>query len=187
MLPRAISLRPGEPGDAVAIAALSVQVFLDTYATEGVRSDLAREAFSEYSEQAFRARLAEGSRRFVLAEAQGALIGFAELDCLREAPIADFSGWELVRLYVQPQAQRLGIGAALLERSEKIALDAGARGLWLSVWERNARALAFYAAKGYADVGAGTHAFGGREYGNRVVTKQLFDAWFYVHAGRRCD
>ena len=73
---QSISLRPGTRNDAVTVAALSLHVFLDTYATDGVRPDLAREAFREYSEQQFLARLSTSSRRFVLAEEQKALLGF---------------------------------------------------------------------------------------------------------------
>lgn len=65
MRAQSVVLRPGTRNDAVTVAALSVQVFLDTYATDGVRPDLAREALREYSEQAFLARLSTPSRCFV--------------------------------------------------------------------------------------------------------------------------
>ena len=171
---QSISLRPGTRDDAVTVAALSLQVFLDTYATDGIRPDLAREAFREYSEQEFLARLSTSSRRFVLAEKQKALLGFVEVDCgSREAPVPGLRGVELARLYVQPQAQRSGLGTTLLGEAEKIAASAKAHALWLTVWEQNDRALAFYARCGYADVGSTVYTFEGREYGNRVVAKQL--------------
>ncbi|MCE3273113.1 MAG: Acetyltransferase, family [Ramlibacter sp.] len=171
---QSLQLRPGQQSDALTVAALAMQVFLDTYATEGVRPDLAREAFGEYSEQAFLGRITDPNRRFILAEMQQALVGFAEVNSgPREAPVPGLHGVELVRLYVQPQAQRSGVGAALLDAAEKLALSAGAPALWLTVWEGNRRALAFYARSGYADMGATVHAFEGREYANRVVAKLL--------------
>jgi ribosomal protein S18 acetylase RimI-like enzyme len=174
MASESVRLRAGAQPDAATVAALSVQVFLDTYATDGIRPDLAREALREYSEQAFLARLSAPGRRFVLAEEQTALLGFAELDCdARQAPIVGLRGVELVRLYVQPQAQRSGVGTALVKEAEKIARSAPAPALWLTVWENNAPALAFYARGGYADVGTTVHAFEGREYGNRVFSKRL--------------
>ena len=74
-----VQLRLASLTDAVTISALSVQVFLDTYATEGVRPDLAREAFTQYSVEAFSRRLGEAQRKFVLAEANNGLLGFAEI------------------------------------------------------------------------------------------------------------
>ncbi|HVE53812.1 MAG TPA: GNAT family N-acetyltransferase [Ramlibacter sp.] len=169
-----MSLRPGRPGDAVTVAALAVQVFLDTYATEGVRPDLAREAFRGYSESAFLQRLSAPGRSFVLAETDAALVGFVELDCSASpGPVQGLAGAELVCLYVQPQAQRAGVGSALLREAEAMAQRAGASSLWLSAWEGNARALAFYARAGYDDVGASEYTFEGRAYANRVFAKRI--------------
>lgn len=168
-----LTLRAGSTDDAAVVAALATQVFLDTYATEGVRPDLAREAFRGYSEAAFLDRLSQPGRRFILAESGSALVGFAEMDTALEAPVPDVRGWELVRLYVQPRSQRSGVGAALLRAAEALATQGGAPGLWLTAWEGNARALAFYAAMGYAGAGSTTYAFEGREYVNRVVARPL--------------
>jgi ribosomal protein S18 acetylase RimI-like enzyme len=166
--------RFGQRGDAATIAALSTQVFLDTYATEGVRPDLAREALREYSEAAFLERLSQPERRFILSEMGDGLVGFAELTCRSlDSPVDGVVGMELVRLYVQPRAQRAGLGSALLREAEGIALAAAAPALWLTVWERNASAIALYNRVGFADVGSATYTFEGRHYGNRVFAKRL--------------
>ena len=73
--------RIGAAADAVSIAALATQVFLDTYASEGVRPDLAREAFHIYSPEAFAGRLAEPDRVFLLAGQGVVVTGFAEEQC----------------------------------------------------------------------------------------------------------
>jgi diamine N-acetyltransferase len=168
------SLRSATPDDAVTIAALAVQVFLDTYATDGVRPDLAREAFAQYSTEAFAVRLREPSRRFILAEQATGLIGFAEVQVSALcAPVGAVVGAELVRLYVQPSAQRLGVGRRLLQEAERAAGVAALGSLWLTVWEGNHRAGSFYASLGYQEVGATTYSFQGNTYGNRVLVKQL--------------
>lgn len=169
-----IELRAGLTGDAPTIAALATQVFLDTYATVGVRPDLAHEAFHEYSVQAFAARLAEGRRKFVVAARGAALVGFVEVLCAgRASPGGAVVGAELVRLYIQPRSQRAGLGRLLIREAEQLALLASPSALWLTAWEGNADALAFYRRMGYADVGATTYSFGGNTYGNRVLAMQL--------------
>src|SRR4051812_4306859 len=169
-----IDPRVGRPADAATIAALSVQVFLDTYATAGVRPDLAREAFHEYSVEAFSRRLAEAGRLFILAEAGEALVGFVELlETSRPALDGNIEGAEIVRLYVQPQAQGRGIGTTLDAAAERAAACSGARWMWLTAWEANARALAFYARQGYADVGSAAYTFEGRAYTNRVLARSV--------------
>jgi diamine N-acetyltransferase len=169
-----VALRHASPIDAVTIAALSVQVFLDTYATEGIRPDLAREAFSEYSAEVFARRIVETGRTFILAEAGACLLGFAEVRLSqRAAPDGQTSGAELVRLYVQPAAQHNRIGRALLERTEQVARTHKLSSVWLAAWDRNTNARAFYAHMGYADVGATTYSFQGHTYANRVLAKHL--------------
>jgi hypothetical protein len=49
--------RRGTLADAPAIAALAIQVFLDTYAPDGVAPEIAREVLDGYGEDAFSARL----------------------------------------------------------------------------------------------------------------------------------
>ena len=182
MTPLNFSLRMASQQDAVTISALSIQVFLDTYATEGVRPDLAREAHSEYSIDAFAQRLAEPQRRFVLAEnlaenlaeAGNGLLGFAEVLLTSvQPPAGDLAGAELVRLYVQPKAQRMSLGRSLLTRAEQLVQAANIANLWLTAWEGNHNARAFYERVGYEDVGATTYTFQGQTYPNRVLAKRL--------------
>lgn len=168
------ALRAASAADAQTLSALSIQVFLDTYATEGVRPDLAQEAFTEYSVEAFARRLADPARRFVLAEIGSGLVGFAETVIAEgPAPVGGISGARLERLYVQPAAQGSGIGKALIERAERLAAEGPSRVLWLIAWDRNERALGFYAGLGYRDLGAGTYTFQDMTYGTRVLARRL--------------
>ena len=103
-----------------SISALAIQVFLDTYATEGVRPDLAREALREYAAEAFDARLREPQRRFLLAERGDALLGFAEIGLADQpAPDGGVHGAELDKLprdaaeaRLQALFEKAGVGAA---------------------------------------------------------------------------
>lgn len=165
-----IELCAGQAGDAATISALAIQVFLDTYATEGIRPELAREALREYCTQAFECRLCEAKRRFLLAMRGDALLGFAELHTeAQAAPAGNLVGAELIRLYVQPAMQGQGIGGRLLRAAEQLAQDADARSVWLTVWSGNHRAQKFYARKGYTDLGETKYAIEGVEYSNRVL------------------
>ena len=44
-----VRLRPARPDDALCLSVLTMQVFLDTYATEGIRPSLAREVLTSYA------------------------------------------------------------------------------------------------------------------------------------------
>lgn len=168
----AIKIRRGKTSDAAAISALAIQVFLDTYATEGVRPDLAVEAFTVYSEQKFLARLQEPERCFLLAVREDGLLGFAELLAgVYPVPGCEETGSELVRLYVQPRAQRQNIGQRLLQKAERVAQELAANSLWFTVWEKNTQALAFYTRQGFTVVGETIYQFQDHTYGNKILFK----------------
>jgi ribosomal protein S18 acetylase RimI-like enzyme len=169
-----VQLRRATGEDALCVAVLATQVFLDTYATDGIRPDLAREAVSNYSHDRFLERLTSSSTVVVLAERAGHLVGFAEVVEDAEAPgPCHARGLELVRLYVQRRAQRTGVGAILLAEAEAIAQQKRQPLVWLGAWSGNANALAFYRSQGYRDAGATSCVIQGQTYENRVLTKAL--------------
>ncbi|MGI9336455.1 MAG: GNAT family N-acetyltransferase [Gammaproteobacteria bacterium] len=167
-----VEFRTGNEADALCVGALAIQVFLDTYAKEGIRPDLAREALANYSPQAFSQRLADHNTTIVVAEKDGFVFAFGEVTRNRPCPVVDVVDTvELVRLYVQPTSQRHGLGRALLGQAEKLAIEAGAGSLWLTAWTGNAQALAFYRAHGYKSAGTTSHVFEAQTYENQVLIK----------------
>ena len=74
-----ISFRPGTEADALCLSVLATQVFLDTYATEGIRAAIGHEVLEQLSTPAVSAMLATPGMRFILAERAGHLVGFAQL------------------------------------------------------------------------------------------------------------
>jgi GNAT superfamily N-acetyltransferase len=172
--PAEIDFRVAGADDAHCLSALGRQVFLDTYATAGIRLGVAREAEALFSVAATLARLNEGGRRTLLAERTGHLIGFAELALApSHALVGADPAAELGRLYVQSPFLRQGVGGSLLRRAEAIALAEGATTLWLTAWIGNQRALAFYASQGYVPLGSADYAFEGEHFENRVFAKTL--------------
>ncbi len=160
----------------MCIAVLAMQVFLDTYATEGVRQDLAEEALTQYSPDQFERRLSDENLSFIVAEIGEGVVGFAELNTRPSSPPMQgsaYEGLELVRLYIQPSAQRAGLGRRLLHESELLCERAGSAVLWLTAWSGNTRAVSFYKAMGFDDVGASTYTFQEKSYANRVLVKAV--------------
>lgn len=82
--------------------------------------------------------------RTVVAESAGQLLGFAVV-----LPRDDGDG-ELDGLFVEPTYWRHGIGRALVEQAERIAMADGATNLWVTA---NTRALGFYDSCGFVTVG----------------------------------
>ena len=170
----AVALRPAGRADALCLAVLGLQVFLDTYATAGIRATIAREAMQAFDAASIEARIVEAPGSFIVAEAAGHLVGFAEWSPHAPQPLLPETALaELRTLYVQRPFLRRGIGARLLARVEREARAAGADVLWLTAWMGNTNALAFYASRGYAAVGTTWHVFEDERHENRLHARRL--------------
>lgn len=169
-----VSFRVASALDAPCIGVLATQVFLDTYATDGIRPALAHEVLEHLSTDAISALLSCPATTFILAELSGHLVGFVQLTKgSNQELVVPGGGCELNRLYVQARFSGKGIGKALLHHAEDFAATQGAETLWLTAWVGNHRALAFYQRQGYRDVGATMYIFQEEKHENRVFTRTL--------------
>ena len=167
-------MRRARPEDALCLSVLAMQVFLDTYATDGIRPEIARAALSLYSQEAFTKAIASDDRSIELAEVRGHLIGFAQLAFAASHELAPAGAQvELLRLYVQEPFTGAGVGTQLLNQAERIAAESGATVVWLTPWVHNHRALAFYARRGYCDHGLTHFKFEAESHENRVLAKRM--------------
>lgn len=177
MSPVSPTLRLATPDDALCLGVLGLQVFLDTYATGGIRPTLAREVLSQFSTQAMGRLLQRPDGWLCVAELDGHLVGFAQMGLgVPQALVVATQPAELERLYVQEPFTRQGLGSALIRRCEQAAAGHGADVLWLSPWVHNTRARAFYAHHGYADLGSAWYTFEHEQHENRVLAKPLRQA-----------
>ena len=170
----AVELRLANPEDSLCLSVLAMQVFLDTYATEGIRPALAREVLASYSQASFNKAISDPQARIVVAEHKGHMVGFAHVTlsaCHELAPSGVQA--ELLRLYVQEPFTGVKVGTKLLAEAESLAASAAATVLWLTPWVHNHRALAFYARRGYRDFGLTYFTFEGESHENRVLAKHL--------------
>lgn len=172
--PPAVSLRPGEPGDALCLSVLAMQVFLDTYATHGIRPAIAREALSANSKSRFAKALEDPATRIHVAESDGHLAGFAQIKLGAQHELAPAGKQsELLRLYIQQPFAGRRVGTLLLEKAELLAAEFGSTVIWLTAWVHNHHALQFYARRGYLDHGLDWFRFGGESHANRLYAKVL--------------
>jgi ribosomal protein S18 acetylase RimI-like enzyme len=87
-------------------------------------------------------------------ESGGVLIGFAQvrLDSAIECVLARRPS-ELHRLYVLNRWHGLGVASELMREVLTTAERAASDRIWLGVWERNSKAIAFYRKFGFEVVG----------------------------------
>ncbi len=174
MSPPPVIYRPATIEDALSIKVLAVQVSLDTYAVDGMRADLAREALGMYDEAAIAAAITTSPKQFIVAEQNAHLVGFTEIALTATGPHPSLiNGLECRRLYVQRYFKRMGIGQQLLHNAELVAAQSSASCVWLKTWINNTAAITFYQAMGYADIGRTQYCFEGAAFENIIFHKAI--------------
>ena len=173
-LTQLLQVRRATFADALRLSILGAHVFVDTYATDGIRESIAHEITELLSREAFERHSVEPSTTMLVAEMNGHLVGYIHASRgARHAAVAARLPVEIVRLYVQPRFAAHGIGSALLESVEAHERSASADVVWLTAYSDNQRALDFYERRGYGDQGPVMYSFQGEDCENRLFVKPL--------------
>ena len=169
-MPMEPTIRRAVTADANCLAALAIQVWLHTYATDGIRPALADYVLTEFTEQRFTERINDPMSVLLVAEIKQHLVAYALLSLHAPCRTSAQGNVELATLYVQAHFAGTGLGSALLKHSQAWLRqgDAQAR-VWLSVWTHNPRAIDFYRKHQFEQVGTTQFEFGGERHENLVL------------------
>src|SRR5436190_13172099 len=167
----ALVIRRAGTADAPLLTELGERTFRETFAVDNTPEDMAAYLGNSFGEEIQRAELASPAVVAFLAERDGKPLGYALLREGRESAelVHGERPVELQRLYVEREAKGQGVAQALMERVEEEALARGGDVVWLGVWERNPRAIAFYGKCGFTDVGTHTFLLGSDLQTDRVM------------------
>lgn len=80
-------IRHGERRDAENLSALAIQVWLHTYATEGISPLISRYVLSEFTPEKFEALLSNDSSTVLVAESNENLVGYATVSVGKSCPV----------------------------------------------------------------------------------------------------
>jgi diamine N-acetyltransferase len=163
------TIRHAVPADAECLSVLATQVWLHTYATDGVSNVIAQYVLAEFSAAKFAAILAQEHSTVLVAEVNGHTMGYALVNtgvaCAANGPCV-----EVASLYVQAHFAGQGIGSALLRDCQRLALQrTGSAAIWLTVNAKNYPAIAFYKKHGLAQTGTAYFELGGEKHENHVL------------------
>jgi ribosomal protein S18 acetylase RimI-like enzyme len=159
-------IRPATVADAPRLSRLAVTTFRDTFERENTPEDMARYLAETFTPEQQAAEITDPSGTILLAEFRGAsgeaeLVGYAHLVAgPAPAAVQGPAPLELKRLYVARAWHGQGVAQALMDAVLTVAHARGAEALWLGVWERNPRAVAFYHKYGFTRVGEHTFMLG---------------------------
>lgn len=159
----AVLVRPARPGDAAVLADLAARTFRDAFGPDNDPADLELHLTTHYTPDRMLAQIRDPGCTTLLAEVDGGLAGYAQLfdkSAPVPAPNAKGAGRMLSRFYLEQVWIGRGIAQPLMAAVKEDALRRGAGFLWLTVWQRNPRAIGFYQKCGFAVAGDTTFKVG---------------------------
>jgi ribosomal protein S18 acetylase RimI-like enzyme len=148
------SIRHATARDARELAHLGERTFREAFGPMNSAENIDHHTRERYGEAIQVEEIAHPDITTVVCEADGTLIGFAQLRWEAAPPCvtAQHPG-EIQRLYVASEWHGRGIAQQLMEAALGLMQARGCDAAWLGVWEHNPRAIAFYRKYGFAEVG----------------------------------
>ena len=137
---------------------LARRTFYDAFAPLNSPENMKAYMTQNFTRQIFSTQLADPRANFLIAEVEGAPVAFAKL---YEGDVPDsvegLTPVEIERFYVDRQFHGMGVAQALMQACLDRARQSGHGTIYLGVWDKNHRAIAFYRKCGFDVVGS--HAF----------------------------
>ncbi|MEM9385022.1 MAG: GNAT family N-acetyltransferase [Pseudomonadota bacterium] len=169
-----LSTRTATAQDAQSLARMAEETFRDAFAEQNTREDLDRYCADAFGEQQQLSEICDPESITVLAERSNRLAGYAQIKTRSSIHcVAGDALAELSRFYLRKEHHGRGVANVLMADVLARAADAGARVLWLGVWEHNPRAIAFYRKCGFDAVGEKTFLIGSDLQRDLVLAVEL--------------
>jgi len=156
-----LQIRAATAADNVLLAEIGAETFADTFAADNTPEDMAAYLAQSFSPELQARELADPLCRFLITERGPHVVGFAKLH-FGPAPtaVSGLRPMEISRIYARQPWIGQGVGGALMQACLAEAAREGCDVVWLSVWQRNPRAIAFYQRWGFAQVGTAIFQLG---------------------------
>ncbi|MEO8295161.1 MAG: GNAT family N-acetyltransferase [Gemmatimonadota bacterium] len=170
----AFTIRRAMPDDAGMLSVFGGRVFREFFGPDNTPADIIAHVAATYSPEIQRRELLDPEMCTFVAVSGEEPIGYAHLrkarapgDSSAESPI------ELERFYVDGAWHGKGVAQALMEESVTHMAAKGADAIWLSVWERNSRAIAFYGKMGFIQSGRKFFWVGSDRQNDYIMSRAL--------------
>ncbi len=153
-------IRDATRSDARALAQIAEQTFRETFAALNRAEDMDLHCRRSYGESLQATEISDPGRNTLLVEHEDRLIGYAQLRwgaapacVVAQRPCEILRPCEIQRLYVVADWHGHGVAQELMAACIAEARRRRSDAIWLGVWERNPRAIAFYRRCGFVEVG----------------------------------
>ncbi len=147
-----IEIKKVDPSEIDKLRDVSVRTFVETFSEQNSASDMQKYLGNNLSLKQLSDELSDENSEFYFAIYENEIIGYLKVNHGgAQTELKEESSLEIERIYVLKEFHGKAVGQLLYERAFKIASQTKVDYVWLGVWEKNPRAIAFYKKNGFVE------------------------------------
>ena len=168
------TVRPATASDADLLTEFGIKAFKEAFSEVTAPDDMAAYLKSAFNRTQIQNQIKDERSLFFIAEMGSEPAGYAYSypsntpDCIKEKRAI-----QLVRLYLRKQYYGRAVGDALMQISIDQSRSRGYQSIWLSSWELNHRANAFYKRWQFKAVGRQKFTVGSDIQNDFILSRKL--------------
>jgi GNAT superfamily N-acetyltransferase len=169
-----IRIRRAREEDALELSALAESTFRAAFAELNTAANMELHCATAYGHAVQLAEIRDAARETWIAETGVGMVAYVQLRFDAATPkITGERPVEIQRFYVDASQHGAGLAHQLMAHVVARAERAGSAVLWLGVWERNPRAMAFYRKWEFQVVAAHVFMFGSEPQRDLLMRREL--------------
>ena len=167
-------IRRANRQDAELLVELGKRAFYEAFAEQTAPDDMTAYLQTTFSIEETKTQLNNKDSLYLIMELQDDSVGYAYLYPARPPEcIKDPKAIQLIRFYLLKKCYGLGVGNILMQTCLDESYARGYRSVWLSSWELNGRANAFYKRWHFKVVGRQKFVVGSDIQNDFIFTRDL--------------
>ncbi|MCD6019778.1 MAG: N-acetyltransferase [Bacteroidetes bacterium] len=151
MLQSNFQISPVTVNNLDALRNISIQTFTETFSDYNSEENMRRYISENFSVPKLTAEFQNPGSSFYLISLKDSVIGYLKLNRGAAQTEPNENALEIERIYVQQEFHGKKVGLCLFEKAKTIATENHYDYIWLGVWEKNTKAIAFYRKLGFME------------------------------------
>lgn len=140
--------------DLPVLQEISKRTFYDSFAAVNTVENMSFHLSHYFTEEKLSNEILNPHSKFFFAKKSDQPVGYLKINTgSAQTVLPNDGGFEIERIYIDQAFKGAGIGKLFIGKSIELAAAAGAKFIWLGVWEHNTAAIHFYEKNGFKKYG----------------------------------
>ena len=168
-----IKIRKANLNDITNLVVLKQQVWISTYAVDGIRNEFSEYVLDHFTKEKERKIIDDNQITTFVVEHEEHLIACVEIEENVLCPSNKENTVEIRVLYVLERFAGKGVGYELLKHSVNFLKRKACQRLWLSVYIENENAIQFYQRNSFSETGKIFFDMDGNSNENKIMELEI--------------